>query len=77
MEVDRDGVCSHLRGNECTYTCCKICKDKCKSICNEVIEYRERRRYILNSAVITTEGIYEYEIISAEEAQQWHDSIEN
>jgi hypothetical protein len=28
-------------------------------------------RYILNSAVITSEGVYEYKLISVEEAKKW------
>jgi len=30
------------------------------------------KKYILNSAVITSPGTYQYELISAEEARQWY-----
>ena len=29
------------------------------------------KRYLLNSAVITSEGIYQYKLITPQEAQQW------
>ncbi|MBT9175363.1 MAG: hypothetical protein DDT22_01038 [candidate division WS2 bacterium] len=30
-----------------------------------------RNRFILNSAVITTEGVYSYKLLSTEQAKQW------